>query len=330
MLIRARAFRGRNGMPFRARRSGGPFGASATSPAGGLLSEEVLRKLERLSLRVRRPLPGGPAGEHLGVGQSTSIEFADHRAYAPGDDFRRIDWNALARLDELSIRLTEPREDVGLYIVLDCSTSMTADTGGTAGDGIKARLARQLAAGLAYLALNQLDVVRVYGLGAGMLARSPRYGGRKQSADVFQMLRSLPSTGGTDIGAACTAFLADRPARGLVVVLSDLLNAGDYRSAMRRVVQAGFEVAVVHVLSEAELNPPLRGDVELIDSETGETLKISMTLETLNTYRRDLAAWQEQIAEFCRSIGIRYVQVDASRSPEAILLGEFRRHGILE
>src|SRR5690349_1502251 len=109
---------------------------NAAAPTRSLLSEDVLRKIERLSLRVRRPLPGGPAGEHLGLGQSTSIEFADHRPYTPGDDFRRIDWNVLARLDELSIRLTEPREDIGLYIALDCSSSMAA------GDGQKARLAR--------------------------------------------------------------------------------------------------------------------------------------------------------------------------------------------
>jgi uncharacterized protein (DUF58 family) len=289
-----------------------------------LLSEETLRKIERLSLRVRRPLPGGPAGEHLGLGQSTSIEFADHRAYTPGDDFRRIDWNVLARLDELSIRVTEPREDVGLYIVLDCSASMSA------GDGAKATLARQLAAGLGYLALNQLDVVRLYGLGGGLLARSPRYAGRKQSADVFQTLRALPTVPTTDIGAALVAFLADRPSRGLVVVLSDLLNASDYRPALRRVVQAGFEVAVVHVLSEAECNPPLRGDVELIDSETGETLKISMTLDTLQAYRRDIARWQTDIEAFCRSIGVRYVSVGAERTPESVLLGDFRRYAIVE
>lgn len=305
-------------------RASTPHWQSPKPPRIGLLSEDVLRKIERLSLRVRRPLPGGPAGEHLGVGRSSSIEFADHRAYAPGDDFRRIDWNMLARLDELSIRLTEPREDIGLYIVLDCSGSMIA------ADGLKSRLARQLAAGLGYLALTQLDVVRVYGLGNGMLARSPRYGGRKQSADVFQLLRSLPDSSGTDIGAAFAAFLADRPARGMVVVLSDLLNAADYRPALRRVVQAGFEVALVHILSEAELNPRLRGDVELIDSETGETLKISVTLETMNGYLRDLAAWQTDIAEFCRSIGVRYVQVPAERTPESVLLGDFRRHGILE
>jgi uncharacterized protein (DUF58 family) len=290
-----------------------------------LLSEEVLRKIERLSLRVRRPMQGGPAGEHLGVGQSTSIEFADHRTYAPGDDFRRIDWNMLARLDELSIRLTEPREDIGLFVILDCSTSMWSGA-----NGVKALLARQLAAGLAYLALNQLDVVRIYGLGRGMLARSPRYSGRKQSAEVFQMLRSLPRVSETDIGAALGAFLADRPPRGLVLVLSDLLNPGEYRTGLRRVAQAGFEVALVHVLSEAELNPRLWGDVELIDSETGETIKISMTLETLNTYRRDLAAWQSEIAEFCRSIGVRYVHVPAERSAESILLNDFRRNAILE
>jgi uncharacterized protein (DUF58 family) len=295
-----------------------------TAPSGGLLTEDVLRKIERLSLRVHRPLPGGPAGEHHGVGQSSSIEFADHRGYAPGDDFRRIDWNVLARLDELSIRLTEPREDVGLYVVLDCSASMAE------GVGQKGRLARQLAAGLAYLALNQLDVVRVYGLGDGMVARSPRYSGRKQSAEMFQMLRGLPVAPSTDIGAAFVAFLADRPAHGLVMVLSDLLNAPEYQPAMRRVVQAGFEMAVVHILSEAELNPRLWGDVELIDSETGETIKISMTLDTLATYRRDLEQWQTGIADYCRSIGVRYLRVSAESSPESILLGDLRRYGILE
>jgi uncharacterized protein (DUF58 family) len=284
----------------------------------------VLRKIERLSLRVRRPLPGGPAGEHLGVGQSASIEFADHRAYAPGDDFRRIDWNILARLDELSIRLTEPREDIGLYVVVDCSRSMAS------GDGVKSRVAHQLAAGLSYLALNQLDVVRIYGLGKGVVARSPRYSGRKHCAAMFHMLRALPTVPSTDIGAALAAFLADRPAHGLVVLLSDLLSGSDYRHGLRRVVQAGFDVALVQILSEAELDPKLRGDVELIDSETAETIKISMTLETLSMYRRDLSQWQSDIAEFCRAIGVSYIAIPAERSIESILLADFRRYGLLE
>jgi uncharacterized protein (DUF58 family) len=290
----------------------------------GLLSEVVLRKIERLSLRVRRPLPGGPAGEHVGLGQSASIEFADHRAYAPGDDFRRIDWNVLARLDELSIRVTEPREDVGLYVVIDCSSSMSS------GDGLKSRLAREVAAGLCYLALNQLDVVRVYALGNGVVARSPRYSGRKQSAAMFHMLHTLANVPTTDIGKALAAFLADRPAPGLVVVLSDLLSAADYRAGLRRVIQAGFEVALVHILSEAELDPKLWGDVELIDSETAETIKISMTLESLSTYHRDLSQWQSDLAEFCRSIGVRYISIPAERSIESILLADFRRYGLLE
>jgi uncharacterized protein (DUF58 family) len=292
--------------------------------ATGLLSEDLLRRVERLSLKIRRPLPGGPAGEHLGRGQGTSIEFADHRPYSPGDDYRRIDWNALARLDELTIRVTESREDVGLYVILDCSSSMAS------GDGVKARVARQLAAGLAYLALNQLDVVRVYALGNGMVSRSPRYTGRKQAADVFRLLRGLPVVPSTDLGAGFAGFLADRPARGLVVVLSDLLIGSDYRRGLRRVVQMGFEVALVHVLSEAELTPRLTGDVELIDSETAETIKISMTLDTVSSYRRDLERWQQDLADFCRSLGARYVPAPAERGLETILLNDFRRYSIVE
>lgn len=294
------------------------------SSTSGLVSEDLLRRIERLSLKIRRPLPGGPAGEHLGRGSSASIEFADHRAYSPGDDFRRIDWNALARLDEVTIRVTESREDVGLYVILDCSASMAS------GDGAKANLASQLAAGLAYLALNQLDVVRIYGIGNGMVSRSPRFTGRKQAADVFRLLRALPVVPATDLAAAFTAFLADRPAQGLVLVLSDLLNANDYQPGLRRIAQAGFEVALVHILSEAEQNPKLAGDVELIDSETTETIKISMTLDTLSAYRRDLERWQQEIAAFCRSVGVRYLQLPAERSLDAILLGDFRRYGLLE
>jgi uncharacterized protein (DUF58 family) len=292
--------------------------------ASGLVSEDLLQRIERLSLRIRRPLPGGPAGEHLGRGQSASIEFADHRPYSPGDDFRRIDWNILARSDELTVRVTESREDVGLYVILDCSASMAS------GDGAKGRLARQLAAGLSYLALSQLDVVRIYGLGNGMVSRSPRYTGRKMGADVFRLLRSLPVAPATDLGAAFATFLTDRPAQGLVLVLSDLLNASEYRPGLRRMVQAGFEVALIHILSQAELNPRDWGDVELIDSETGETMKISLTLDTLSTYRRDLEQWQHDIAEFCRSIGVRYVQIPAERTLDSILLGDFRRYGLLE
>jgi uncharacterized protein (DUF58 family) len=292
--------------------------------AAGLISEDLLRWIERLSLKIQRPLPGGPAGEHTGRGQGASIEFADHRPYSPGDDYRRIDWNALARLDELTIRVTEPRDDVGLYLILDCSSSMSS------GDGAKGRLARQLAAGLGYLALNQLDVVRVYGLGKGVVSRSPRYTGRKQAADVFRLLRSLPSVPATDLGAAFAAFLGDRPARGLVMVLSDLFNAADYRAGLHRIVQAGFEVGLIHILSDAELNPKVWGDVELIDSETAETIKISMTLETLTSYQRDLQRWQQDIAEFCRSIGVRYVPTPAERSIEAVLLGDLRRYRLVQ
>src|SRR5712691_12953547 len=220
---------------FGRRRAASPRAASvslADSSTLGLVSEDLLRRIERLSLRIRRPLPGGPAGEHLGRGSSASIEFADHRPYSPGDDFRRIDWNALARLDELTIRVTESREDVGLYLILDCSSSMAS------GDGAKAQLSRQLAAGLAYLALNQLDVVRIYGIGNGVVSRSPRFTGRKQAADVFRLLRNLPVVPATDLGAAFTAFLADRPAQGLVLVLSDLLTAADYQPGLRRIAQA--------------------------------------------------------------------------------------------
>ena len=84
------------------------------------------------------------------------------------------------------------------------------------------------------------------------------------------------------------------------------------------------------MLSEAELNPRLSGDVELIDSETAETIKISMTLDTVSSYRRDLERWQQDLADFCRSLGARYVPAPAERGLDTILLNDFRRYSIVE
>jgi hypothetical protein len=134
----------------------------------------------------------------------------------------------------------------------------------------------------------------------------------------------------TDLLAAFTGFLGDRPAQGLVLVLSDLLTPADYRGGLRRVAQAGFEVAVVHILSDAERTPKLWGDVELVDSETAETLKLSVTPAVLSNYQRDLERWQQEIAAYCHSIGVRYVDVTTEHSLDAILLSDFRRAGLLE
>ena len=105
-------------------------GAAALSPrrwvpgarhSETLLDEEFLRRLERLSLFAQRSVKAGLIGEHHSVRKASSFEFADYRHYVPGDDFRRIDWNAYGRLEQLFLKLTEAKEDVAVHLLIDSS-----------------------------------------------------------------------------------------------------------------------------------------------------------------------------------------------------------------
>src|SRR4026207_2477449 len=89
-----------------------------------LFDEKTLRKLERLTLVARRARAGRMKGERRSTKRGTSIEFADYRNYARGDDLRRVDWNVFARLDRPFIKLLEEEEDLAVHVLLDASRSM--------------------------------------------------------------------------------------------------------------------------------------------------------------------------------------------------------------
>jgi uncharacterized protein (DUF58 family) len=292
--------------------------------AESLVSDRLLRQAERLSLRLRLLGRGATTGEHHGRGHTGALEVSDHRAYAPGDDFRRVDWNAFARLETLNVKVSEPQQHVILHVLVDRSTSMEF------GAPTKARLALQIAACLAYLALTQLDGVRVYGVQGARLARSPRYWGQGQAADALRRVQGLAPGSATDLDGALGAFIAGHPERGLLVLVSDLLSPTEFRGRLRQVVSAGFEVALVHVLSDVEVTPSLSGNLEIVDSETGQRRRIGATAEVLRAYQRGVERWQARIAEDCRGLGARYVPVLAHQPIESVVLSDLRRYGLLE
>jgi uncharacterized protein (DUF58 family) len=292
--------------------------------ADALISERLLRQAERLTIRLRRPGRGVATGEHRGRGQTTSLEVSDHRAYAPGDDFRRVDWNAFARLDTLNVKLAEPRQNLTLHLLVDCSPSM--DFGLPA----KSRLAQQIAACLAYVALAQLDSVRVYGVHGPGLTRSPRYSGKGQAADALRRVQALQHGHTTDLAHALNAFTAAHPEPGVLVLLSDLLSPTEFKTQLRQVSAAGCEVVLVHILSQAELQPSLAGNFELVDSETGARRRIGATPEAMAAYQRGLVAWRARLVEDCRAVGGRYVPLASDQPIESVLLSDLRRSGVIE
>ena len=283
-----------------------------------------LRKLEQLSLAVRRPLPGPAAGPRRSPRHGASVEFADFRDYSPGDDFRRIDWNALARLDRLFLRLYSAEEMTTVTLCLDHSPSMEF------GQPAKGLTAARLAAVMAYIALQGDDRVTVAGWGEKVDHYVPPQGGRPAIPRVWKSIQDVmqQSASSTDF-AALRTMGAFRRGAGLSIVFSDFRTDTDWRSGLRSLRGIGQEVSVVQILAPEELNPTLRGDWRLRDVESGRDVEVTVSPRLLRRYQEELEAHTAAIKEFCRRQGVAFVQIPSSISIEDVALSSLRAAGVI-
>ncbi len=252
-----------------------------------------------------------------------SVEFADYRDYTIGDDLRQLDWNILARLEKLFVKLFVEAEDVTVTFLLDASASMVA------GDPPKLAFAKRAAAALGYIALASEDRVAVAAL-AGRTAR--RQVALRGSGRVFRLLSTLSSIdaadGPTDLLTAARHAGAQLTGRGVVVLLSDLLDPAADR-VIRELAATGSELIVLHVLSPAELEPQLDGDLRLVDVESGDGIDVTVDLATLDRYKARLAAWREGLADLAAKRRATYVAVSSDLPLTDLVFAELRRRRVL-
>lgn len=305
-------------------------GAHASKPAflpsdidPTVFDEKFLRQLERLLLIMKRPVRGGLKGGRRSVKRGQSVEFADFRDYSLGDDLRQLDWNVLARLEKLFIKLYVEEEDVTVTFLLDCSASMTA------GNPPKLIFAKRAAAALGYIGLASEDRVAVTALAARAGRRQVALRG---SGRVFRLLAALSSIasadGPTDLLAAARHAGAQLHGRGVVVLISDLLDpAAD--KVIRELAATGSELIILHVLSPDELDPWIEGDVRLVDVETGDGLDVTIDLATIDDYKLRLAAWQEGFADLAAKRGATYVPVSTDLPLAELVFAELRRRRVV-
>jgi uncharacterized protein (DUF58 family) len=284
----------------------------------GLLDPRLLARLETLQLSTRRRLAGSLTSEHRSPRYGSSIDFADYRDYHPGDDFRRIDYHALARLDSLLIRLYEAEDDLVLRLLVDTSGSMAMHG--------KLEQAVRLAAALGFVGLVRRDPVSVHTFPFDHPA--PRYLGRGATSHLFDHLASLSAGGTTALAAAVSGLLSRPGPAGLTVVISDLLTA-EWDRAITKLPSRGGDLIIVHVLAREEMSPPQEGDVELVDRETGERVGVSLSTETVAQYEASARQWLDDVAARCLGVGAGYVRVMADDELEPLLLGAWRRAGVL-
>lgn len=283
-----------------------------------LLDPRFLARLEALQLATRRRLAGRLAGDHRSMRFGSSLDFADYRDYHPGDDYRRIDYHLLARLDVALVKLFEAEEDVHLRLLVDTSASM--------GTGTKLRQAARIAAALGFVALVRRDPVTLHTF---PLDRPPaRFVGRGAAPRLFATLEALAPGGRTAFAAATADLLSRRGPAGVTVVVSDLLTP-EWEDGLTRLPAAGHEVVIVQVLAATDLRPDVTGDVDVVDAETGARLPVSLTASVADAFAARATAWTVDVAERARRAGAAHVLLQDDDDLEAALLGRWRAGGVL-
>jgi uncharacterized protein (DUF58 family) len=297
------------------------FLPSAVDPT--VFDEAFLRQLERLKVMMKAPVRGGLKGGRRSVKRGQSVEFADFRDYAIGDDLRQLDWNVLARLEKLFIKLYVEEEDVTISFLLDASASMAAGT------PPKLLFAKRAAAALGYIGLASEDRVAIASLG-GRAAR--RQIALRGSGRVFRLLSALSgigtASGPTDLVAAARHAGAQLTGRGVVVLISDLLDPGADR-VIRELAATGSELIILHVLSPEELDPSIEGDLRLVDSETGDGLDVTIDLATLDGYKARVEDWRAGFAQLAAKRRATYVPLSTDVPLAELMFAELRRRRVV-
>jgi uncharacterized protein (DUF58 family) len=278
---------------------------------------DFLKKLEYLHVVSKRALAGQNRADRLSPKRGRGLEFADHRPYTPGDDYRHIDWKAYKRLNRLLLRLYDEERDLSIYLMLDVSRSMA--------EPAKFDMARRIAAALCYIGLVHLDRLTIVPFGRGLGHESSPGRGKGRIFRVFDALEQLEASGPTDLRESCKAF-ASRPRQlGLVVMISDFLDPGGFDVGLKILRTLGHDVFAVHVTSERDRDPGVLGTVRFVDVETGEVREVEVTPRLANAYVQASKAHGEALEHFCGRYDIGYVRAEAERPFEEVILRTFRQ-----
>jgi len=292
-----------------------------------IFDEITLRKLQQLTLIPGRIRAGAVKGERRSTKRGTSIEFADYRDYTPGDDLRRLDWNVYARLERPYIKLLEEEEDLAVHVLVDASSSM--DWG--VGDQNKMRFALHLAAALGAIALGAGDqlTLAILHVGAKMVEFGPSRG-PQHLVRLINFLDGQKASGLTHLNQSLHAYTLAARRSGLVILISDLLSPGGYLEGVVRLLGQGFDVILLHLLSHDELDPPLAGDLRLLDIETGSNVEVSLNAGMRDLYIHRLQSWRDEIGKDCRARGVRFLGLDTSSAWDKVVLYEMRIAGLVK
>jgi uncharacterized protein (DUF58 family) len=294
-------------------------------PKDDPFDEVFLKKLEMLYLISKKIFVGNLRSERRTKKTGSGIEFADHRNYHRGDDFRYIDWNLYGRMERLLLRLFEEEEDLSIYLLVDCSKSMSIGSKES-----KLDYALKVAAALCYVGLANLDRVSIVPFSDDLHGRLPPERGKGRIFKIFDFLRQVEPGGLTSMGPSVTRFVHQTSRRGLAVLISDFYDPAGYEEAINVLRYHKFEPYVIQVFDEKEANPPLHGDLSLVDCETGELREVTISASLLAQYRKEHERYCQELEAFCTKRAVPCFRTHTGVPFDELVLRIFRAGGFVK
>jgi uncharacterized protein (DUF58 family) len=273
------------------------------------LKPEVIRQISRLDLRAQFIVKGFLQGLHASPFHGFSVEFSEHRKYAPGDNPDDIDWLVYAKTDKYYVKKFEAETNITGYLVMDLSASMAYSY---EQELTKFEYSICLAAALCYLMIHQNDPVGLITFDERIVDSLAPKSKRQQIGNILSHLAKLEPRSKTDIGRSLIQLAAMLRHSSLVMIFSDLLNDPEQViAALRRLRHGGHDVILFHVLDQAEVEFPFEGLVELEDPESYESLEVNADAYR-SDYLEEIRGFRSLYEQECRQSGIDYVPLDTS------------------
>jgi uncharacterized protein (DUF58 family) len=280
------------------------------------LDPQALARLARLPLLARRPMQGSVSGKHPSPHRGASVEFAEYRKYVQGDDLRRLDWRAFGRTDRHYIRESEADTNLRCMLVVDTSGSMAFGSGAIN----KIEYAKRIAAGLAYLAIQQGDAVGLASIADNIVTEIPPRRNPGHLVPVFDLLERIKPGGGTQLVSLLHELAETIRQRALVIIISDFFaDPAELRSTFEHFRFRKHDLAAFHLLDPLEIDFKFHRPMRFLDMEGGSAV-FAEPNEIADRYHKALDRYLEGIKQAAIETAVDYHRVSISGDYEQTLL----------
>jgi uncharacterized protein (DUF58 family) len=267
-----------------------------------------LSKLANMELVARCAVEGFFSGLHPSPFQGFSVEYSDHREYHAGDEMKFVDWKTFARTDRLYTKRFQQETNTTVYILLDCSRSMAFSGGHCVR---KIDYGSFLAAALSYLMLRQGDATGLVLFADQIIAQVPPASRRTHLTAILTALDRTTASGQTNLAGLLHTIAETTKRRGLVVLISDLLDEGDISEGLAHLKFLKHDVIVFHVMDHQEMHLDFKGLIQFEDMESKDKLR-TFPQSIQSGYKQRVAQFIEDVRKTLGNAGIDYCLLDTS------------------